>query len=74
MSFREYIARRRITKTPAGDFTEDARSDDRLPDATSWEELEAYLRERRACHEIVEAARQVWNGYGKRRQKLTVRE
>jgi hypothetical protein len=33
MSFKTYIAHRRITDTPQGDFTKDARLDKTLPDA-----------------------------------------
>ena len=37
MSFRDYIAERRITDTPAGDFVADAKRDPGLPDAETWD-------------------------------------
>ena len=35
MSFRDYIATRRVTDTPAGDFVRDARKDRHLPDSAA---------------------------------------
>ena len=39
MSFKSYLALRRTTDTPTGDFVEDARRDQRMPDIQSWKEL-----------------------------------
>ena len=60
MSFRDYIAKRRITDTPAGDFVADAKRDPGLPDAETWDELEAHLLAGNAASEAVEAGRGVW--------------
>jgi len=66
MTFKEYIAIRRITDTPAGDFTRDAQRDSSMPDVTTWNELRFYV-ERKADFSIrkavIKAARQVWQGY-----------
>jgi hypothetical protein len=68
MTFKEYLAQRRVTNTIAGDFTKEARADSNLPDAKSWEELRTYVartapREKRGVW--VEAAHRVWGGYRK---------
>ena len=63
MSFRAYIQSRRITDTPAGDFTADARADKAFPDARSWTELRRYLERRGAIREAVEAGHRVWAAY-----------
>jgi hypothetical protein len=36
MSFRTYIARRRVTDTPEGDFVGDAKRDKKMPEVKSW--------------------------------------
>jgi hypothetical protein len=70
MTFKEYLSGRRVTNTPAGDFTRDARDDGRLPDVKSWSELSAYLdgaapgNNREA---VIAAAREVWQGYQRKR-------
>ncbi len=63
MSFRQYVANRRVTRTPPGDFVGDARSDAGLPDATTWVELKAYLHTKGAIPAAVVAAKSVWRGY-----------
>lgn len=70
MSFKAYIERRRVTDTPAGDFTKDAKADSRMPDATSWAELKSYLYSRGASDLVVEAARPVWAAYAATRRKV----
>lgn len=67
MTFRDYVASRRITDTPAGDFTADARRDKRLPEIASWDDLHGYLRGRLVHRDVVDAARAVWRGYVKAR-------
>ena len=71
MSFKEYVAARRITDTPAGDFIKDAKRDGKLPDARTWPELDTYLRVQSAHGEAVKAARSVWQAYraAQRRQE-----
>ena len=63
MSFKNYVAKRRVTDTPAGDFVSDAKRDGQMPDARTWPELDAYLRSRGAHQEAINAARSVWRAY-----------
>lgn len=63
MTFAEYIATRRITDTPQGDFTMDAGRDKNLPDVKSWEELKRYLERKGGHSDVIAAARLVWQGY-----------
>lgn len=66
MTFKEYLRSRRITDTPAGDFTADARGDGRMPDINSWPELRDYLNRHVSGGtrgEVLRAARKVWSGY-----------
>lgn len=66
MTFKEYLATRKVTDTPPGDFTRDARGDRRMPDATSWAELREYI-ERTVrgdmVDEVLPAAKAVWAAY-----------
>lgn len=66
MTFKEYLASRRITDTPQGDFTKDARRDESLPDVKTWEELRSYIRTKTFHSEVLEAARLVWRAYLKK--------
>jgi hypothetical protein len=66
MTFLEYLAKRRITAGPAGDFTRDARKDPGMSEIESWPQLQAYLFRQatgRRVKDIVEAAEPVWKGY-----------
>jgi hypothetical protein len=46
------------------DFTLDAAADENLPDASSWQELEAYLISKPGVADgALDAARSVWNRY-----------
>ena len=63
MTFKEYLAKRQVRDNPQGDFVQDARSDDRLPDVTSWAELKGYLIRRGGDHKVIEAAQLVWAAY-----------
>jgi hypothetical protein len=72
MTFKEYLARRRITDTPAGDFTADARSDGNLPNVTTWEELRSYLNGKsayRGTFLVITPARKVWRDYERAQRK-----
>jgi hypothetical protein len=60
MSFRDYIRTRRVTDTPAGDFTADAKADANLPAARTGPELKSYLEARGAISDAVKAAHVVW--------------
>lgn len=63
MTFREYIAIRRFSDSPQGDFVQDARGDSTFPDVGTWAELETYLTSKGAIEAAIDAARSVWNGY-----------
>jgi hypothetical protein len=74
LTFREYIAARRVTAGPVGEFVRDAQSvltiqeDDPdgplpLPDAQQWRELRAYLIAAGAGPEVISAGNDVWNDY-----------
>ena len=64
LSFTNYLKKRRITETPAGDFVADAKMDQKMPDVTSWDQLDTYLLARgMRDDDRREAARTVWRGY-----------
>lgn len=62
-TFRQFLTQRRITRTPRGDFTRDALMDRTLPNPTSWDQLQLYLENCRACPEAIQAAHAVWYDY-----------
>lgn len=62
LGFKAYIAQRRVTDTPTGDFVADAKRDRSLPDAKTWEELENHLGWR-ATGVVRACGRQVWRQY-----------
>src|ERR1700693_1557730 len=51
MSFRKYIAEMKLSRTH---FAIDAQEDKDLPDAMTWEELEAYLVAKHCPQEVIE--------------------
>ena len=66
MTFKEYLSTRRVTDTPQGDFTSDARSDKRMPDVASWQDLRSYLHRTVGddmIDDVLESARLVWAAY-----------
>lgn len=66
MTFKEYLARRRITDTPAGDFTAGARRDRQLPNVTTWKALRLYLERTTTYGDrdaVIRAGYDVWQGY-----------
>ncbi|WP_181147634.1 YozE family protein [Ensifer aridi] len=69
MSFKSYLKTRRITDTPAGDFTADALRDNNLPDAESWSELKAYLERVSRLPGVIPSGYQVWQGYQRWKKK-----
>lgn len=73
MSFIDYVHHRRISDSPAGDFTRDARRDEDMPDAKTWRELETYLRSKRASEPAINAAKSVWKSYLSARNSVTKR-
>jgi hypothetical protein len=46
-------------------FVDDAEQDPSLPDAASWQQLEAYLNQCQADPQALHAARHVWEQYEK---------
>lgn len=63
MSFKSYLAARRVTRHPNGHFVLDARADREFPDAESWAAIRAYLDTVRACDAVMKAGYAVWRGY-----------
>jgi len=69
LTFVEYVRQRRITNSPAGDFTRDAQNDSEFPDVKSWDELSGYLYICGASREAHAAARFVWHRYSAYRRR-----
>jgi hypothetical protein len=63
LDFQAFIQTARVSNDPRGDFIGDAKSDDELPNATTWDDLESYLRRQRACDEAIAAGREVWEEF-----------
>lgn len=63
MTFHDYLATRRITDTPQGDFVKDARRDPEMAQINSWPELCEHLEGCWADRDVIRAARLVWRGY-----------
>jgi hypothetical protein len=71
-SFKDYIHKRKITDSPAGDFTSDVRRDPDFPaDAHTWVNVKNYLAGRFVSLQVIAAARTVWRQYQRalRRQR-----
>jgi hypothetical protein len=62
LTFREYMAKRPVTSTPNGDFTEDWRRNNAKDDPKTLDELHRLMGPR-ACVEAILAARSVWRQY-----------
>ncbi len=63
MSFKSYLAARRVTRHPNGHFVLDARADRGFPDADSWAAIRCYLETVWACDAAMKAGYAVWRGY-----------
>jgi hypothetical protein len=63
VSFKEFIRSVPAGTNPEGDFIQDARSDHRLPEISTWPELEHYFVRRAAIAEAINAAENVWRAY-----------
>ena len=61
MTFKEYIAGMNAGDFALGHFVLDAQGDPELPNATSWEELEAYLVGKKAKAEVLRGAKEYWS-------------
>lgn len=66
MTFHEYLMTRRITKTSAGDFTEDSRSMfvEKLPD--EWPRIKLALLRQNACPEAITTGYEIWRQWKKK--------
>jgi hypothetical protein len=65
--FKAFLQKRSWTADLDRQFVDDAELDPKLPDAESWEQLEAYLHEQEAVTKAMEGARFVWEQYEKER-------
>lgn len=63
MSFKTYLATRRVTRHPNGHFVLEARADREFPDAESWAAIRGYLETIRASDAAMKAGYAVWRGY-----------
>jgi len=63
MTFRQYIQRRRRSRSFAGHFVHDAKHDPDFPDAATWQEVKEYLHSVHACWQAVSGARRTWRRY-----------
>lgn len=63
MSFKSYLAARRVTRHPNGHFVLEARADREFPDAESWAAIRGYMATVRACDAAMKAGYAVWRGY-----------
>lgn len=61
--FREWVRSKTAHDNLRGDFIEDAEFDRELPDVSTFEELEGYLRRKCACVEAVDAAKSLWKEF-----------
>jgi hypothetical protein len=65
-TFQDYLAKRRPSKTPAGDFVRELQDDPAMAQIESWPQLQAYIfrhAHSRKVKDIVGAAEPVWKGY-----------
>jgi hypothetical protein len=62
MTFKDYLAKRRVRNDPQGTFTADALADPQMPNLTEWGQLQRHLLRHGQSHAI-EVARLVWAGY-----------
>ncbi len=63
LTFKEYLAKRRVKENIQGDFVKEARCDPQLPDVTSWAELKPYLERSGVYRSALQAASLVWTAY-----------
>jgi hypothetical protein len=65
-NFRDYLAFRRITETPAGEFTRQVKDDPEMEKIEDWPQLRAYIYRKAQTDKInatIAAAEPVWKGY-----------
>jgi hypothetical protein len=74
LTFRDYIARQRVTDDAAGRFVRDAKAmldgSRPLPDAQRWPQLKGYLFSVKASADTLTAAYQVWLDYERERKRF----
>lgn len=63
MTFKEWLAMKRITDTPRGDFISDVLCDENFPDFNFRDANEQYLLKQRACQEAIKEFRKLWREY-----------
>lgn len=63
-TLKSYLELYKFHEDPRGDFAREGLEDNTFPVAPkTWEELEGYLHDKRACPEAISAARQIWDMY-----------
>src|SRR3954471_20756452 len=71
-TFKDWLARARLSEGPAGDLIRDLQQDPDLPELfRSLEHMRVYLRLRNACPEAVAVAPVVWGRYRNWFNRLT---
>ncbi len=66
ISFKDYLASRRITPTPSGDFTKESRNDPAMAEIETWPQLRAHIFKKTTAEQLrktIDAAEPVWKGY-----------
>jgi uncharacterized protein YozE (UPF0346 family) len=64
-----YLKYAHVGDCPKGDFIEDSRIDKSFPrEATSWQEIENYLRSKNASQEAITAGQQVYDDYQRKNE------
>lgn len=68
MTFYEFLAKKKITDTPRGDFIGDVRRDPRFPkETTTWGNVDRHMSYWKACPEAYRQAKKLWAQYEKAR-------
>jgi hypothetical protein len=68
MSFRRYIAGVLTDGLPEGHFVVDARQDEQLPDAETWDDLKTYIRDKGGTAATIKCAATFWKAYERTRE------
>ena len=63
MSFLAYLAELRVDGLPHGHFAQHAHENPNLPDAQTWEELEAHLTNQKTDPVTITSAAVCWENY-----------
>lgn len=65
LEWAKFLATRRVTDTPRGDFLTDAYRDADMLNADSWDKVDFILRRKHACVEAIREGRKLWRQYQK---------